>query len=260
MTVGTALSLADLRKSYPSRSGSERIDALGPVSLELQQGRFLCVLGPTGCGKTTLLRLIAGLDDPDYGTIRVLGRRPEVTRRIGYVFQQAALFPWLSVAANVEFPLRVRGMTPSRRSSKAMEMIQLVGLEGFENSYPHELSGGMQQRTALARALVVEPELLLLDEPFGSLDLKTGQELQDRLRRIWMSRGSTVVFVTHSIEEAVYMATDVVVLGHRPGMVVRSMEVDLPDGRDRLSGEFTRLLVSLRGTFEELVMEEVPEL
>jgi len=254
---GAALRLEAVEKAYHTRTG--RLRALGPVDLELSRGRFLCVLGPTGCGKTTLLRLIAGLEQPDAGRIRVLGGVPEVTRRIGYVFQQAALFPWLTVSENVQFPLRARGVGSGERRSRAAEMIGLVGLEGFESSYPHELSGGMQQRTALARALVVDPELLLLDEPFGSLDLRTGQELQERLRDIWRKRGSTLVFVTHRIEEAVYLASDLVVLGHRPGRVVRSQEVDLPTERDRLSDEFTELLVSLRRTFEELVMEEGPE-
>lgn len=247
------LRIEDLRKSFVSGAGEVR--ALGPVSLELDPGRFLCVLGPTGCGKTTLLRIIAGLEPPGSGLVEVLGGPPAVTRRIGYVFQQAALFPWLSVTANVEFPLRARGVAPGRRRERAMEMVRLVGLEGFESSYPHQLSGGMQQRTALARALVVEPELLLLDEPFGSLDLRTGQQLQNSMRRIWQERESTVVFVTHSIEEAVYMATDVVVLGHRPGRIVRSQSIHLPEPRSRLSEPFTEHLVSLRETFESLVLE-----
>ncbi len=252
-----ALRLEGVEKAY--RTGAGRVRALGPVDLELAKGRFLCILGPTGCGKTTLLRLIAGLEQPDSGHIRVLGGPPEVTRRMGYVFQQAALFPWLTVSENVQFPLRARGVNAAARRERGMEMIELVGLKGFESSYPHELSGGMQQRTALARALVVDPELLLLDEPFGSLDLRTGQELQERLRDIWMERGSTLVFVTHRIEEAVYLASDLVVLGHRPGRVVRSQEVGLPPDRDRLSDEFTGLLVSLRRTFEELVMQKGPE-
>lgn len=253
MTVETALRLSGVEKSF--RTGSGHLHALGPVSLELSRGRFLCVLGPTGCGKTTLLRLTAGLEHPDAGELEVLGGPPAVTRRIGYVFQQAALFPWLTVMANVEFPLKVRRVAARRRRERAAEMIRMVGLSGFEASYPHQLSGGMQQRTALARAMVVEPELLLMDEPFGSLDLRTGQELQERIRDIWRQRRSTVVFVTHSIEEAVYLATDLVVLGHRPGRIVRSERVDLPEDRDRLSEPFTDLLVSLRGTFEELVAE-----
>ena len=253
MSAERVLRLADVRKSFATGSG--RLHALGPVSLELPPGRFLCVLGPTGCGKTTLLRLIAGLEQPDSGEMEVLGGPPEVTRRIGYVFQQAALFPWLTVLANVEFPLKARRVAGEVRRERAMDMIRLVGLEGFEASYPHQLSGGMQQRTALARAMVVEPELLLMDEPFGSLDLRTGQELQERIRDIWRQRSSTVVFVTHSIEEAVYLATDLVVLGHRPGRVVRSDSVGLPAERDRLSKPFTDLLVSLRSTFEELVAE-----
>jgi NitT/TauT family transport system ATP-binding protein len=257
VTGERALRLRGVEKGF--RTGRGTVRALGPVDLELSKGRFLCVLGPTGCGKTTLLRLIAGLEEPDSGDIRVLGGPPEVTRRIGYVFQQAALFPWLTVSENVQFPLRARGMASADRRRRAGEMIRLVGLEGFGSSYPHQLSGGMQQRTALARALVVDPELLLLDEPFGSLDLRTGQELQERLRDIWRRRGSTVVFVTHRIEEAVYLASDLAVLGHRPGRMVRSQQVNLPPDRDRLSEEFTELLVSLRRTFEELVMEEDPE-
>lgn len=249
-----ALSVTGLVKTFREKSGD--VHALGPVSLDVPQGSFLCVLGPTGCGKTTLLRTVAGLEIPDSGSVELVtgadGRQPVV----GYVFQQGALFPWMSIYANVEFPLRARGnIDRVTRRMRVEAILDMVGLSDFNSSYPHQLSGGMQQRAALARSLVMQPDILLLDEPFSSLDTRTSQDLQENLKNTWKASVTTVVFVTHNIEEAVYLAGEVVVLGHRPGRIVRRQIIDLPPQRSRLSPEFTEYLVSLRRTFEELVEE-----
>jgi NitT/TauT family transport system ATP-binding protein len=247
------LRVTDLSLTYRESSGD--VHALGPVSFKVDPGDFLCVLGPTGCGKTTLLRTIAGLERPDSGRIVLPesgeGRKPVV----GYVFQQGALFPWMTVSSNVEFPLKAAGMKRVRRREEVERMLGMMNLSDFSESYPHQLSGGMQQRAALARCLVMSPDILLMDEPFSSLDTRTSQELQNSLRDLWKKAATTVVFVTHNIEEAVYLAEKVIVLGHRPGKIVRTETIELPDPRSRLSEAFTDYLVSLRQTFESLVLE-----
>lgn len=247
-----ALSVTGLSVTYREQDGE--LHALGPVSFRVDRGDFLCVLGPTGCGKTTLLRTLAGLEAPDDGRISMMAGRRGGVPVVGYVFQQGALFPWMTVRSNLEFPLRAAGMDKARRHGEVARLLDMVGLSSFAGSYPHQLSGGMQQRAALARALVMGPDLLLLDEPFSSLDTRTSQELQNSLRELWKESSTTVVFVTHNIEEAVYLAEKVIVLGHRPGTVVRRETIHLPDPRSRLSGPFTDCLVSLRQTFESLVL------
>lgn len=248
----TALKVTDLSKIYRESAGE--VHALGPVSFEMEAGGFLCFLGPTGCGKTTLLRTIAGLEKPDTGEVIIQPHPDGGEPVIGYVFQQGALFPWMSIFANLEFPLRAKKILQDTRRKKVESMLDMMGLSSFASSYPHQLSGGMQQRAALARSLVMEPDLLLMDEPFSSLDMKTSQELQDSLRELLKSSSTTVLFVTHNIEEAVYLAGEVIVLGHRPGRIVRRETIDLPYPRSRLSDTFTEYLVSLRKTFESLVL------
>lgn len=247
------LVVSNLSKTYRDNAGE--VHALGPLSFWVETGEFLCVLGPTGCGKTTLLRTIAGLETPDSGSVDFPRGRRDGEPVTGYVFQQGALFPWMTVRSNVEFPLIAGGMERSRRRLKVERMLDMVGLSSFADSYPHQLSGGMQQRAALARSLVMEPDILLMDEPFSSLDTRTSQQLQNSLRELWKQESTTVVFVTHNIEEAVYLAEEVIVLGHRPGKLVRRETIDLPDPRSRLSKPFTDYLVSLRQTFESLVLE-----
>ena len=233
------------------------IRALDDLSLSVPEAQFLCVLGPTGCGKTTMLRLIAGLEEPDSGRVLLHGRPPgdPEAASIGLVFQQGALFPWATVEGNVEFGLRAKGVPRTARRARVGELLELVGLEGFLHSYPHQLSGGMQQRVALARSLATEPELLLLDEPFGSLDTRTRHALERVLLDVWKATGTTVVFVTHDIEEAVYLAERLVVLGHRPGRIVSEQWIDLERPRDRLSTAFSGHLLAIRAGFEELVEE-----
>lgn len=246
-----ALKVTDLSKTYRESSGD--VHALDSVTFETETGEFLCFLGPTGCGKTTLLRIIAGLEKPDNGEVRIQSHSDGGEPVIGYVFQQGALFPWMSIFANIEFPLKAKKIVKDMRRKKVEYMLEMMGLSSFASSYPHQLSGGMQQRAALARSLVMEPDLLLMDEPFSSLDTRTSQELQENLRELLKRASTTVLFVTHNIEEAVYLAGEVIVLGQRPGRIVRRETIDLPESRSRLSDAFTEYLVSLRKTFESLV-------
>ncbi len=241
-----SLSIMNLEKSYSDISG-KNLRVLGPIDLSVQNGEFVCLLGPTGCGKTTLLRVISGLEQADCGEIS------SEKGRLGYVFQQGALFPWMNIESNIKFPLKAAGMAADLCRSKAEEILDLVGLYEFRKSFPHELSGGMQQRTALARGLVTGPDLLLLDEPFASLDTRTGINLQEMLRNLCRRLSTTVIFVTHNIEEAVYLSDRIVVMGHRPGRIVRDESLSLEWPRNRLSSTFTEVLLSFRHTFEELV-------
>lgn len=248
--MGTGISMEGVEKYFPDREGSY-LHALGPVTLKVAPGEFLCLLGPTGCGKTTLLRLLAGLEAPDRGKIGFHG--PSTPGSVGYVFQEGALFPWLSALDNVAFPLRAQGVPRGEARKRAFSILADVGLSGFDKSYPHQLSGGMRQRVALARGMVSSPGIILLDEPFSSLDTRTSHILQERTRELAARLNSTVVFVTHSIEEAVFLGHRICVMGNRPGRIVRDETLTLPDERDRLSSDFTALLLSFRKTFEEQV-------
>ncbi len=215
------------------RNGNGGLPVLDTINLALRPKEFLCVVGPSGCGKTTLLRILGGLLAATEGEVYFGGEllaRPR--RRIGFVFQQANLMPWRTTRANIALPLELEGLAPEIVRRRADEQIGLVGLEGFEASYPRDLSGGMAQRVAIARALVHEPEVLLLDEPFGSLDALTRERMALELTRIWSSRLSTVVMVTHSIPEAVLLADRVVVLSPRPASIMLDLAIDLPRPRD----------------------------
>jgi NitT/TauT family transport system ATP-binding protein/sulfonate transport system ATP-binding protein len=215
--------------------------ALEDVSLTVHEGEFVSLIGPSGCGKTTLLRLVAGLDFPQAGTLTVASQAIEGPgHERGYVFQQGALYPWATVADNIATGLKARGVYRQQKHRVA-QFIELVGLSGFERAYPHQISGGMQQRVAIARALINEPQALLLDEPMGALDSFTRIELQDKLIDLWRELGSTMLLVTHDVDEAVYLSDRIVIMTPRPGRISEVIEVGL--GRPRLRNEpdFLRL-------------------
>jgi NitT/TauT family transport system ATP-binding protein len=219
---------------------------LDDVSFEVAAGEFVALVGPSGCGKTTLLDLIGGLTRADRGQIRIGGREidgPGLDR--GIVFQQYALFPWKTALGNIEFGLEAKGIARRERAERARRFLDLVGLGAFADRYPHELSGGMKQRVAIARALSYEPDVLLMDEPFAALDAQTRESLQDELLRIWQRTGTTVVFITHSIDEAIYLGQRVLVMAAAPGRVTHTLPVQVPRGdlsEDiRSTPEFVRL-------------------
>jgi NitT/TauT family transport system ATP-binding protein len=209
------------------------VTALESIDLEIPDGQFVSVVGPSGCGKSTLLSLVAGLRVPSSGTVLCDGEpmTAPVPRKVGMIFQEANLLPWLSAVDNVAFPLKLRRVAKPERLAAARRMLELTGLAGFEDRLPHQLSGGMKQRVSIARGLVQNPAVLLMDEPFASLDEQTRMVLGDELLRIWSETRKTVLFVTHSLNEAVYLADRVIVLSARPGRVVDDVTVDLPRPR-----------------------------
>ncbi len=221
-------------KTFHRRRGKvdSPIPALKDVSLQIKAGEFVCLVGPSGCGKTTLLRLMHGLLEPDRGDVLIDGvRRLAPGPHAGFVFQSFRLLPWRTVLDNVEFPLQIHGMALAQRRTRARDYLRLVGLEDFEHSYPHELSGGMQQRVGLARALALESKILLMDEPFAALDAQTREFMQIELSRIWEHLGIAVVFVTHSLDEALFLGDRIVLMGPRPGTVEEVLSVELPRPR-----------------------------
>jgi len=234
------LQIKDVRKWFNSEG--KKLLVLDGISFDVKEGEFIGIVGPSGCGKTTLLRIIAGLEKQDEGEVLLRGKPikgPGQDRAM--VFQDYALFPWRNVIGNVLFGLEIRNIPKEEALEKANRFIKLVGLEGFERSYPHELSGGMRQRVALARALVCEPEILLMDEPLSALDAQTRNVMQSELVRIWSETKKTIIYVTHNIEEAVYMADRIVVLSKRPAKLLDLAEVKMERPRDRFSKEFIDL-------------------
>jgi NitT/TauT family transport system ATP-binding protein len=212
--------------------------AVSGVNLEVAEGEFVCLLGPSGCGKTTLLRMAAGLDAPTDGELLLDDNKIEgVNKECGFVFQEYVLFPWRTVKGNIEFGPEVKGMQKEKRERISQHYIDLVGLKGFEDHFPHELSGGMKQRVGIARAYANNPKLLLMDEPFGALDAQTRNLMQGELLRIWENEHISALFVTHSVDEAVYLADRVVVLSARPGTVKEIFDITLPRPRVRTSPE-----------------------
>jgi NitT/TauT family transport system ATP-binding protein len=235
MTATPKLQIEDIHKSFfkATRNGMAEVAALAGVSFAVERGSLISIIGPSGCGKSTLLRIVDGLIQPDRGRVLVDGaevREPGFDRAV--VFQYFGLYPWRTVLANVEFGLELQNVAKSERNRRARENIDLVGLSGFEDHYPHELSGGMRQRVGFARALTTNPEIILMDEPFSAVDEQTRELLQHELHGLWAKTGKTILFVTHSIDEAVYMSDRIIVMGARPGRIVAVVDVDLPRPRD----------------------------
>jgi NitT/TauT family transport system ATP-binding protein len=263
------LKLINVSKTFPSRRCKDKdappFVALDNISLDVQAGEFLTIVGPSGCGKSTLLDLVAGLTQPSSGEILLDGKRitgPALDR--GIVFQQYALFPWLTALGNIEFGLEAKGIALPRRREIARHYLDLVSLSGFENLHPNELSGGMKQRVAIARSLAYEPEILFMDEPFAALDAQTRETLQDELLRIWQSAGTTIVFITHGIDEAVYLGQRIAVMTSTPGRIkeVVSVPADLRNGAEdvRSTAEFGELRHQIWSSLrEEVIKAQVQE-
>ncbi|NJQ16779.1 ABC transporter ATP-binding protein [Streptomyces bohaiensis] len=233
------------------RSKGRTVQALSGIDLTVARGEFVSIAGPSGCGKSTLLRVVAGLTEVTAGEVTLRGTRVAGPRRdVGFVFQRAALLDWRNARDNILFQAEMRGLPRDRSRKRAAELIEMTGLSGFETAMPYELSGGMQQRVSLCRALLHEPDVLLMDEPFGALDALTRENMNVELRRIWEATGMTVVLVTHSVAEAVYLASRVVVMGPRPGRVIEEFAVDLPGHRayeqTLESAEFQRVGAAVR--------------
>ena len=243
--TGGEIKFDNVRKEFVTKTF--RTLAIEKVDLTINPGEFVCLLGRSGCGKSTMLNMLAGFIDPSEGQVLVDGnsvRGPGLDR--GIVAQNGALFPWLTALANVEFGMRMKGVPKAERTQEARRLLRLFGLESFENSYPLQLSGGMQQRVAIARAMAVAPEILLMDEPFGALDDITRHTMQEELLDAWMRTNTTAIFVTHSISEAVILADRVVVMAPRPGRVVADIAIDLPDPRDPATPSFTNYYKEIR--------------
>jgi len=228
--VAHAISVHGLSKEYPGRDGG--VKALTQTSFDVNEGEFIAVVGPSGCGKSTLLRILAGVLPASGGAARLRGTRIDGPRRdIGVVFQSPVLLPWRNVLENVFLPMDVQRVGRDRHMKLALDLLELVGLREFAYRYPRELSGGMQQRVAITRALIHDPAVLLMDEPFGALDAMTREQMNLELQRIWLGRRKTVLFITHSIPEAVFLADRIFVMGPRPGRIVDTVRVDFPRPR-----------------------------
>ena len=247
--------LDDVGMVYTASDGRD-VQALTSVSMNIQKGEFISLLGPSGCGKTTLLRIIADLIKPTSGKVLIGGETPEqarLKRRYGMVFQSAVLYDWRTVIKNIELPLEIIGIPKEERHERAAKMLDLVGLSEFERHYPRQLSGGMQQRVGIARALALQPEILLMDEPFSALDEFTREKLHVDLLKIWRKTNKTIIFVTHNISESVFLSDRVCVLSPHPGRLSAVIDIDLPRPRTmelKDTAEFTALVSKVRNSFE----------
>ena len=251
-------------RTFPGVRGGPPTRALEPTSLAVADNDFICLLGPSGCGKSTLLRIVAGLDTPTTGRVLLDGAPvtgPGADR--GMVFQEAALFPWLNVLKNIEFPLRSMGVGRAERCERAMHFLRMVHLSRFASSYPHELSGGMRQRVAIARALAMDPKILLMDEPFAALDAQTRDILHEELQQIWQETRKTILFVTHNVREAAYLADRVAIFSAHPGTIKRVLSIHYPHPRDKENVHLARaanvILEELRDEVEKAIRGQLGE-
>jgi len=250
--MALSLELVDLTKVFTASGPRDSISVFEKLNCRIEKGEFVSIVGPSGCGKTTLLRVIAGLEQASDGKVfldgtSIDGRDP----RVGLIFQEYALFPWRKTLENIETGLEFGGIPKKERRGAAMEYIRNFGLAGFENKYPKELSGGMKQRVAIARTLITNPEVVLMDEPFGSLDSQTRNDMQQFLLDVWQRRRDTILFVTHNVDEAVYLSDRILVLSRRPTKILKAVEATLPRPRDRTSPEsnhIRRIILSLLST------------
>jgi len=259
LTPAQEIEVQDVSKVFPTKEGD--VVALKDLSFSLSEGVFLVIVGASGCGKSTLLNLIAGFTRPTSGKIFLRGEEVTgVTPQCGMIFQQYALFPWKTVQDNVEFGLKMKRIPKKERSEIAAEFIDLVGLRGFENSYPKALSGGMKQRVSIARALANDPEVMLLDEPFAALDAMTRQVLQEQLARIYEKHKKTIIFITHSIDEALLLSSRIIIMTARPGTIAQDLVNDLPYPRNasvQLSDHYTRLKKDIWNTVQAEVLKSM---
>ena len=252
----TEIKIENVGVQFPDKNGGEPVIALKDINLDIKEGEFISLLGPSGCGKTTLLRCIADLLQPTSGSISIEGQMPKdirLQKKFGIVFQNPVLYDWRTVRRNVCMPMELMGMPKKDRTARVSKMLELVGLMEFGQKYPHELSGGMQQRVGIARALAIRPQILLMDEPFSALDEFTKEKLHEDLLRIWRKTNKTVVFVTHNIQEAVFLSDRVVVLSPHPGRVSAVIDIDIPRPRDlkvKSTQEFNNLVNKIRDSFE----------
>jgi NitT/TauT family transport system ATP-binding protein len=254
------LSVSNLKKIYGA--GDDAVEAIGDLTLTVEAGEFVSIVGPSGCGKTTLLRCMAGLLEPTSGTVELRGKRiSEPPPEMGVVFQDysRSLMPWLSVRKNVELPLKYKPLDRARRDALVADALESVGLTGFDGHYPWQLSGGMQQRVAIARAVAYEPQILLMDEPFASVDAQTRADLEDLVMQVQANYGMTVVFVTHDIDESVYLSDRVVVLSGRPTVVLEVAQVPLRRPRDQIETKELPEFGHLRGHVYRLVRRSTRE-
>jgi len=230
------LELTGLSKVFGEEGSAEPVHVLDDIHCRVDEGTFVSIIGPSGCGKTTLLRVIAGLEAPSSGKVLIDARGiSHETDRVGLVFQEYALFPWLTTIQNIQLGLEIMEVPKKERLAAAMDYIHRFGLSGFEDRYPRELSGGMQQRVAIARTLITDPKVALMDEPFGSLDSQTRNDMQAFLLRLWETQKVTIIFVTHNVDEAVFLSDDILVLSKRPARIVNRFQVDCARPRDRTS-------------------------
>lgn len=259
LTPAKEIEVQNVSKVFPTKEGE--VVALKDLSFSLSEGVFLVIVGASGCGKSTLLNLIAGFTRPTSGKILLRGEEVTgVTPQCGMIFQQYALFPWKTVQDNVEFGLKMKRIPKKERSEIAGEFIDLVGLRGFENAYPKALSGGMKQRVSIARALANDPEVMLLDEPFAALDAMTRQVLQEQLARIYEKHKKTIVFITHSIDEALLLSSRIIIMTARPGTIAQDLVNDLPYPRNasvQLSDHYTRLKKDIWSTVQAEVLKSM---